>query len=62
MAMKAVRCLVHNLQEGVASFVKISRRPGESKLHAGRRAAMSAYRELISKLGRQEKDLPFVWA
>lgn len=53
--------LGENLQEGVCYFIPVKRVRGESKLHAGRRAAMAAYRELLTKLGRREKDLPYVW-
>jgi hypothetical protein len=52
-----------SIQTGVAYHMKIGRRaPGESKAHAGRRAALQAYTLLINKLGRRPKDLPYVWS
>ena len=48
-------------EEGVAYSMPVKRFKGESKVHAGRRAAMQAYTLLINKLGKRPHELPFRW-
>jgi hypothetical protein len=51
-----------DVKNGVAYYMKIGRRaPGESKAHAGRRAALQAYTMLLNKLGKRPVELPYIW-
>jgi hypothetical protein len=50
-----------NLQAGVAYFMPVSRRKGESKQHARRRAAMQAYSQLLNKVSKSPKELAYYW-
>jgi hypothetical protein len=51
-----------DVKNGVAYYMKVGRRaPGESKAHAGRRAALQAYTLLLNKLGKRPVELPYIW-